>query len=86
MAIIGKTIQFSFLAEEEDMIISESGGLNLSIELSLSVKGDYQDGGLFFSPIGTPGQFTIVQIEFPLKGFAATDDDDSNEVKGEVLQ
>ena len=72
------------LAEEEDMIISENGGLNLSVELSMSVKGDYQDGGIFF--LQTPGQFTVKsggQIEFSLKGFAATDDD-TNEAKGEV--
>ena len=81
-----KNIQFSFLAEEEDMIISENGGLNLSVELSMSVKGDYQDGGIFFPAAGTPGQFTVKsggQIEFSLKGFAATDDD-GNEAKGEV--
>ena len=71
-------IQFSFWADEENMLISSDGGLNLSLELTMKIKGDYQDGGFFGFPSGTPGEFRIMNggyIEFPFNGFANLDSD-----------
>jgi len=71
-------IQFSFLAEEENMMISNDGGLNISIEITMKIKGDFQEGGFFGLSSGTPGEFRIMNggyIEFPFNGFANLDSD-----------
>ena len=70
-------IQFSFWADEENMLISSDGGLNLSIEMTMKIKGDYQESNVFFVS-GTPGEFQIMNggyIEFPFNGFANLDSD-----------
>ena len=71
-----KNIQFSFLAEDENMLISNDGGINLSIEVTMKIKGDYQESFIFAS--GTPGEYRFSNgghIEFPFNGFANLDSD-----------
>ena len=51
-------IQFSFFVEEGNETWDAAND-NPAIEITMKIKGDYQDGGFFGLPSGTPGAFSI---------------------------
>ena len=51
-------IQFSFFVEEGNETWDASND-NPVIEVTMKVKGDYQEGSILFAPTGTPGAFAI---------------------------
>ena len=53
-----KNVQFSFFVEEGNETWDESND-NPVIEVTMKVKGDYQEGLFFEPPTGTPGAFAI---------------------------
>ena len=53
-----KNIQFSYFIEEGNETW-DGRDANPIVEITMKVKGDYNDGGLFGFPSGTPGAFSI---------------------------
>jgi PGF-CTERM protein len=53
-----KNIQFSYFVEEGNETW-DGRDANPIVEITMKIKGDYNDGGFFGFPSGTPGAFSI---------------------------